>query len=240
MFKPYNVAKLKDDWELNKRWQGITRPYSAEDVVRLRGSVQIEYTLARMGAERLWRLMQQENYVPALGAITGNQAVQQVQAGLKAIYVSGWQVAGDGNTAAQTYPCLLYTSLDAQRAVADLAGQDEAHLAGVEAVVDEKLRPAAGQQQRTVGAQLLRGGQGAVVDGVAVLVAQDALQRGQRGQRVVAKAVARAIFSREGQRRLFQLREVVLVHLQVGAQGGAQELLLAQVIACLLYTSRCV
>mgnify|MGYP003377767424 FL=1 len=104
MFKPYNVAKLKDDWELNKRWQGITRPYSAEDVVRLRGSVQIEYTLARMGAERLWRLMQQENYVPALGAITGNQAVQQVQAGLKAIYVSGWQVAGDGNTAAQTYP----------------------------------------------------------------------------------------------------------------------------------------
>ncbi len=104
MFKPYNVAKLKDDWELNKRWQGITRPYTAEDVVRLRGSVQIEYTLARMGAERLWRLMQQEDFVPALGAITGNQAVQQVQAGLKAIYVSGWQVAGDNNSAGQTYP----------------------------------------------------------------------------------------------------------------------------------------
>jgi isocitrate lyase len=104
MFKPYNVAKLKDDWELNKRWQGITRPYSAEDVIRLRGSVQIEYTLARMGAERLWRLMQQEDFVAALGAITGNQAVQQVQAGLKAIYVSGWQVAGDNNTAGQTYP----------------------------------------------------------------------------------------------------------------------------------------
>jgi len=104
MFKPYNVAKLKDDWELNKRWQGITRPYSAEDVVRLRGTVQIEYTLARMGAERLWRLMQQEDYVNALGAITGNQAVQQVQAGLKAIYVSGWQVAGDNNTSGQTYP----------------------------------------------------------------------------------------------------------------------------------------
>jgi isocitrate lyase len=98
------VAKLKDDWELNKRWQGIVRPYSAEDVVRLRGSVQIEYTLARMGAERLWRLMQQEDFVPALGAITGNQAVQQVQAGLKAIYVSGWQVAGDNNTSGQTYP----------------------------------------------------------------------------------------------------------------------------------------
>ena len=104
MFKPYNVAKMKDDWELNKRWQGITRPYTAEDVIRLRGSVQIEYTLARMGAERLWRLMQQEEFVPALGAITGNQAVQQVTAGLKAIYVSGWQVAGDNNTAAQTYP----------------------------------------------------------------------------------------------------------------------------------------
>ncbi len=104
MFKPYNVAKLKDDWELNKRWQGIVRPYSAEDVIRLRGSVQIEHTLARMGAERLWRLMQQEDFVAALGAVTGNQAVQQVQAGLKAIYVSGWQVAGDNNTAAHTYP----------------------------------------------------------------------------------------------------------------------------------------
>lgn len=104
MFKPYNVAKLKDDWELNRRWQGVVRPYTAEDVVRLRGSVQIEHTLARMGAERLWRLLQQEPYIAALGAITGNQAVQQVQAGLKAIYVSGWQVAGDGNTAQQTYP----------------------------------------------------------------------------------------------------------------------------------------
>ena len=104
MFKPYNVAKLKDDWELNKRWQGIVRPYSAEDVVRLRGSVQIEHTLARMGAERLWRLMKQQDFVAALGALSGNQAVQQVQAGLKAIYVSGWQVAGDNNSAAQTYP----------------------------------------------------------------------------------------------------------------------------------------
>ena len=104
MFKPYNVGKLRDDWELNKRWQGITRPYTAEDVVRLRGSIQIEHTLARMGAERLWRLMHQEDYVNALGAITGNQAVQMVQAGLKAIYLSGWQVAADGNLAGQTYP----------------------------------------------------------------------------------------------------------------------------------------
>ncbi len=104
MFKPYNVDKLKDDWELNRRWQGIIRPYSAEDVVRLRGSVQIEYTLARMGAERLWRLLHQEEYVNALGALTGNQAVQMVQAGLKAIYLSGWQVAADANLANQTYP----------------------------------------------------------------------------------------------------------------------------------------
>jgi isocitrate lyase len=104
MFKPYNVAKLKDDWELNRRWQGIKRPYSAEDVVRLRGSVQLEHTLARMGAERLWRLMAQEDYVNSLGALTGNQAVQMVQAGLQAIYLSGWQVAADANGAVQTYP----------------------------------------------------------------------------------------------------------------------------------------
>jgi isocitrate lyase len=104
MFKPYNVGKLRDDWELNKRWQGIKRPYAAEDVVRLRGTVQIEHTLARMGADRLWRLMHQEDYVNALGAVTGNQAVQMVQAGLQAIYLSGWQVAGDANVAGQTYP----------------------------------------------------------------------------------------------------------------------------------------
>jgi len=104
MFKPYNVGKLRDDWELNKRWQGIKRPYAAEDVVRLRGTVQIEQTLARIGAERLWRLMYQEDYVNSLGALSGNQAVQMVQAGLKAIYLSGWQVAADANLAGQTYP----------------------------------------------------------------------------------------------------------------------------------------
>ncbi len=104
MFKPYNVEKMKEEWEINKRWQGIRRPYTVEDVLRLRGSVTIEHTLARMGAERLWRLMHQEDYVAALGAVTGNQAVQQVQAGLKAIYLSGWQVAGDNNSAGQTYP----------------------------------------------------------------------------------------------------------------------------------------
>ena len=104
MFKPYNVAKLKDDWALNKRWQGVERPYTAEDVIRLRGTVQIEYTLARIGAERLWKLMHTEDYVHALGALTGNQAVQMVQAGLNAIYLSGWQVAADANGASQTYP----------------------------------------------------------------------------------------------------------------------------------------
>src|SRR5260370_11732603 len=86
------------------RWQGIARPYSAEDVSRLRGSITIEYTLARLGAERLWNLLHSEPYVAALGALTGNQAVQQVRAGLKAIYLSGWQVAADANMAGQMYP----------------------------------------------------------------------------------------------------------------------------------------
>src|ERR687895_1364373 len=87
-----------------ERWDGIERPYSQEDVERLRGSVQVEHTLARLGAERLWRLLQEENYVAALGAMTGGQAVQMVKAGLKAIYLSGWQVAADANVAGQTYP----------------------------------------------------------------------------------------------------------------------------------------
>jgi isocitrate lyase len=92
------------DWNTNPRWAGITRPYSYDDVLRLRGTIQIEYTLARLGAERLWNLMHNDAYVPALGAITGNQAIEMVQAGLKAIYGSGWQVAADGNTAGDVYP----------------------------------------------------------------------------------------------------------------------------------------
>jgi isocitrate lyase len=95
---------LNYEWAKNPRWRGIERPYTAEDVLRLRGSVHIEHTLARLGAERLWELLQTEPYVNALGAVTGNQAVQQVQAGLKAIYVSGWQVAADANTGGQMYP----------------------------------------------------------------------------------------------------------------------------------------
>jgi isocitrate lyase len=90
--------------EADARWRGITRPYSSADVQRVRGSVRIEHTLARRGAEKLWQLLQSENYVAALGALTGNQAMQQVKAGLKAIYVSGWQVAADANLAGQMYP----------------------------------------------------------------------------------------------------------------------------------------
>jgi isocitrate lyase len=95
---------LTHEWKNNPRWKGIERPYTAEDVLRLRGSIHIEHTLARLGAERLWELLQTEPYVNSLGALTGNQAVQQVQAGLKAIYVSGWQVAADANSAGQMYP----------------------------------------------------------------------------------------------------------------------------------------
>ena len=97
------VAQIEREWE-GERWEGIQRPYSAEDVARLRGSIRIEYTLARMGAERLWELMRTRDYVQSLGALTGNQAVQQVKAGLEAIYLSGWQVAADANLAGEMYP----------------------------------------------------------------------------------------------------------------------------------------
>jgi isocitrate/methylisocitrate lyase len=92
------------DWTSNPRWSGTARPYSYADVLRLRGSIQIEYTLARLGAERLWNLLHTDAYVPALGAVTGNQAIEMVQAGLKAIYGSGWQVAADANTSGDVYP----------------------------------------------------------------------------------------------------------------------------------------
>src|SRR5438874_4713949 len=98
------VGELETNWNGNLRWKGIKRPYTAEDVVRLRGSIQIEYTMARLGAERLWNLLHSEPYVAALGALTGNQALQQVKAGLKAIYLSGWQVAADANLAGHMYP----------------------------------------------------------------------------------------------------------------------------------------
>lgn len=98
------VEKLQKAWENDERWIGVERPYSAEEVIRLRGSVDIAYTLAEKGSEKLWELLQTEDYIHALGALTGNQAVQQVKAGLKAIYLSGWQVAADANLAGQMYP----------------------------------------------------------------------------------------------------------------------------------------
>jgi len=98
------AANLRQEWETDPRWADIKRTYTAEDVIRLRGSIIEEHTLARRGAERLWELLHTEDAVRALGAITGNQAVQQVKAGLQAIYLSGWQVAADGNLAGQTYP----------------------------------------------------------------------------------------------------------------------------------------
>jgi isocitrate lyase len=104
MNRQQQAAALEKSWASEPRWQGIKRLYTAEQVVKLRSSIQIEYTLARLGAERFWHLMHTEPYIPALGALTGNQAVQQVLAGLKAIYLSGWQVAADANTAGQTYP----------------------------------------------------------------------------------------------------------------------------------------
>ena len=99
-----SAEALKKDWEENPRWKGVTRPYSAEDVARLRGTVDIEYSLARQGAEKLWKYLHEKPFVNALGALTGNQAMQQVKAGLNAIYLSGWQVAGDANLAGEMYP----------------------------------------------------------------------------------------------------------------------------------------
>lgn len=104
MYTQKDIQELEQQWKTQPRWKGITRTYSAEEVVKLRGSMHIDRPLARIGAEKLWNLLQSEPFIKALGALTGNQAVQQVQAGLRAIYVSGWQVAGDMNDALQTYP----------------------------------------------------------------------------------------------------------------------------------------
>lgn len=104
MSRKQQVSQLQSEWADSPRWKGIERKYSAEEVVKLRGTVLVEHTLARLGAEKLWRLVHQEKPLCALGALTGNQAIQEVQAGLKAIYCSGWQVAGDGNSAGEMYP----------------------------------------------------------------------------------------------------------------------------------------
>jgi len=99
-----SADEIKKDWNENPRWKGVTRPYAPEDVTRLRGTVDIEYSLARQGAEKLWGYLHEKPFVNALGALTGNQAMQQVKAGLNAIYLSGWQVAGDANLAGEMYP----------------------------------------------------------------------------------------------------------------------------------------
>lgn len=104
MYTKHEIDSLANNWATHTRWKGVARPYSAEDVIRMRGSVRIDYPLARMGAEKLWHLLSSEPFIRALGAMSGGQAVQQVEAGLKAIYVSGWQVASDANDAYQTYP----------------------------------------------------------------------------------------------------------------------------------------
>ena len=98
------AEQLRKEWQTNPRWKGVERPYKAEDVVRLRGTVHIEHSLARLGAEKLWRFIHEKPFVNALGALTGNQAMQQVKAGLDAIYLSGWQVAGDANLSGEMYP----------------------------------------------------------------------------------------------------------------------------------------
>ena len=97
-------VEIDNDWKTNPRWKGVVREYTGEQVARLQGSITQEHTLARLGAEKLWKALHENDYVHALGAITGNQAVEMAKAGLKAIYLSGWQVAGDGNSASETYP----------------------------------------------------------------------------------------------------------------------------------------
>jgi len=104
MDRSQSIAQLEKDWAENPRWKGIKRGYSATDVVRLRGSVRIEYTLAKLGAEKLWKMLNERPFVNSLGALTGNQAMQQVRAGVPAIYLSGWQVAADANDSLQMYP----------------------------------------------------------------------------------------------------------------------------------------
>lgn len=103
MNRQQQLEMLQDSWN-SERYAGIKRPYTPEDVLRLRGSLLVEHTLAKKGAEKLWKRVNEEDFVPALGALTGNQAVQQVKAGLQAIYLSGWQVAADANLSGHMYP----------------------------------------------------------------------------------------------------------------------------------------
>jgi isocitrate lyase len=135
------IRELEREWAENPRWASANRPYSAADVVRLRGSKHIEHTLAKDGAEKLWKLVNEEPFVNALGALTGNQAMQQVKAGLKAIYLSGWQVAGDANTAGEMYPDQSLYPVDSVPSVVrrinnSLARADQLHHAEGDQSVD--------------------------------------------------------------------------------------------------------
>ncbi len=124
--KHRSIEELRKSWADDNRWKGIARPYSPEDVDQLRGTIRVEHSLARMGAERLWALLHTDDYLPALGALTGNQAVQQVEAGLKVIYLSGWQVAADNNLALEMYPDQSLYPVE-QRAERGQAHQQRAH-----------------------------------------------------------------------------------------------------------------
>ena len=104
MNKIRSAQDIQKDWDTNPRWKNVKRDYTAEEVVKLSGSVNIEYSLAKQGAEKLWNEINNSDFVNALGALTGNQAMQQAKAGLRAVYLSGWQVAGDANTGMQMYP----------------------------------------------------------------------------------------------------------------------------------------
>src|SRR5258706_16056137 len=104
MDKQQVISSLEQAWKTGSRWKGVTRPYTAADVYRLRGSIAIEYSLARYGAARLWQLFQDDDYVAVLAAVTGNQAIQQGQAGAKGGYVRGWQVGAEGDNGLETYP----------------------------------------------------------------------------------------------------------------------------------------
>ena len=101
--KKERAAALKKEWESSARWKGVKRPYTAEEVINISGSVQVEYSIARNGAEKLWKRLHSDSWVAGLGALTGNQAVQEVAAGMKAIYLSGWQVAADANLGSDMY-----------------------------------------------------------------------------------------------------------------------------------------
>ena len=126
------AEEMRKTWRDSPRWRGVERPYSAEDVVRLRGTIAVEHSIARLTAEKLWRYVNEKPFVNALGALTGNQAMQQVKAGLDAIYLSGWQVAGDANLAGEMYPDQSLYPADSVPAVvrrinATLKRADELH-----------------------------------------------------------------------------------------------------------------